>query len=81
MAASPNTNLQVFLRTYSTVPNAFINDLFAFYDDTTLQTDPVIDLAHVATWLNVRKDSLAKTLRESYKKGIPEEQSTAAIDA
>ena len=37
-----------FLKVYSAVPNAFIDELFAVYDAATVQTDPVIDLDRVA---------------------------------
>ena len=76
MTSSPNPDLRLFLKTFSTVPNSFVDDLFAFHDSSTLQTDPalqtdpVIDLTHVAKWLDVRRDSILRTLRESYRKDI-----------
>lgn len=40
------------------------------YDESTLQTDLVINLDVVAKWLGVRKDNLLQTLRESYKESF-----------
>jgi hypothetical protein len=54
----------------TTVPKDFIDELFEFYDEHTLQTDFVINLDHVAKWLNTTKFTLIKTLRSSYKVNI-----------
>ena len=59
-----------FLKRYSVIPNKFIDDMMQFYDERTRQTDFVIDVEWVATWLGVRKNSLRKTLHESYKQDI-----------
>ena len=46
---SGNERLRQFLRTYSSVPNAFIDDLFDMVGETTSQTDIVIDGMLAAT--------------------------------
>ncbi len=59
-----------FVKRVTTVPIAFIDELFEFYNEHTLQTDFVINLDAVAKWLQTRKSRLIKTLRESYKLNI-----------
>jgi hypothetical protein len=59
--------LAAFLKKYSAVPNAFIDELFGMYDGATIQTVPIVDLDHVAKWLSVQKFNLLKTIRASYK--------------
>ena len=71
--------LHGFLKVYSAVPNAFIDELFAVYDTATVQTDPVIDLDRVAKWLNVKKFNLLKTLRASYKTHIDYSEEASRI--
>jgi len=39
-----STKLSMFLKKYSAVPNAFIDELFSLYDIATIQTDPIIVL-------------------------------------
>lgn len=62
--------LKEFLKTYSTVPNGFIDDFFSLYDMHTLQIDPVVDLDVVSKWLEVHKRTLVATLKASYKDQI-----------
>ena len=64
------SRLAFFLKKYSPIPNGFIDDMFALYNQDTLQTDCVVDIDAVAKWLGVRKDSLMVTLRTSYKQGV-----------
>lgn len=59
-----------YIKELSNIPNEFIDDLFSFYDESTLQTDFVINLNVVAKWLDVRKDTLLDTLRNTYKHRI-----------
>ena len=59
-----------FLKKYSAVPNAFIDELFSMYSASTVQTDHVVDLDRVSKWLGVRKDNLMRTLKTSYKEDI-----------
>ena len=61
-------SLKDFLKKYSTIPNAFIDDLFALYGQSTQQSDHVVHLDAAAKWLKIRKDHMVNTLRESYKK-------------
>lgn len=62
--------MKQFMKVYSQVPNGFIDDLFSIYDENTTQTDFVMDVERVASWLDVPKGSLVKTLMESYKSGV-----------
>lgn len=59
-----------YLKKMTNIPNQFIDDLFSFYDENTLQTDFVIDMNVVAKWLEARKDTLMETLKRSYKQNI-----------
>lgn len=63
-------SLQDFLKKFSPIPNAFVDDLFELYGTSTTQSDPVVNLDAVVKWLGIRKDSLVSTLRESYRKNI-----------
>ena len=53
-----------FVKTFSNVPNEFIDDFFSFYKDSTLQTDFVIDARKVAKWLEISLPELIKTLKK-----------------
>ena len=70
MDASHRGNLSTFLKKLSSVPNTFIDEMFALYDPDTVQTDFVVNLDAVAKWLHVTKGGLNKTLAESYKQGV-----------
>jgi phage anti-repressor protein len=59
-----------FVKQLSAVPESFVDELFAFYNKDTLQTDFVIDLAVVAKWLKCSNKELRHTLRTSYKQNI-----------
>lgn len=59
-----------FIKRMTTVPNKFVDELFEFYDEHTLQTDFVINLDHVAKWLQIGKNKLLLTLRTSYRRDI-----------
>jgi predicted GIY-YIG superfamily endonuclease/phage anti-repressor protein len=59
-----------FIKQTTAVPEKFVDELFEFYDEKTLQTDFVVDLDKVAKWLNATKKSLTETLRASYKLNI-----------
>lgn len=72
-----HAGLQEFLKKFSSVPNTFIDEMFALYDPDTSQTDFVVNLEAVATWLKTTKRGMVKTLRESYKEGIDYEVSSA----
>lgn len=50
-----------FLKRYSSIPNAFIDDMFDLYGESTSQTDAVIDLDRVSKWLGVPKYMLMRT--------------------
>jgi hypothetical protein len=67
--------LVTFLKKFSTIPNTFIDDMFAMYNPDTIQTDMAINLDAVAKWLGVRKDNLMATLKASYASGIDYEVS------
>jgi phage anti-repressor protein/predicted GIY-YIG superfamily endonuclease len=64
------TDLQSFLKRFSPIPNAFIDDLFTLYGTSTSQADHVIDLDAISKWLTIKKSNLMATLKQSYKDGI-----------
>jgi predicted GIY-YIG superfamily endonuclease len=67
--AAPNP-IAEFLKKFSSIPNAFVDDLFSMYDPDTAQTDPVVNLDAVAKWLGVRKGNLLATVRDGYVDGV-----------
>ncbi len=58
-----------FLKKYSPVENAFVDDFFSHVDPSSPDDDHTVDLEFVASWLGVRKGNLLKTLRASYTLG------------
>jgi phage anti-repressor protein len=63
-------NLPDFLKKYSTIPNQFIDDFFSLYDYKTSDSDMIIEFDNLAKWLNLRKDTLKRTLERTYTKNI-----------
>lgn len=63
-------SLQDFLKKYSSISNIFINDFFSLYTTETTDTDIIINFNKLVNWLNIRKDSLKRTLVETYIKNI-----------
>ena len=59
-----------FLKRYSTVSNAFIDDFFAVYNETSAPGDFVVELSAVAKWLRTTKGNLKQTLSRSYTKDL-----------
>jgi len=59
-----------FIKKMTTVPEGFVDEMFDFYDMSTLQTDFVIRLDVLTKWLHTRKDKLVETLQRSYKANI-----------
>jgi phage anti-repressor protein len=59
-------NLQFFLKKYSSISNKFINDFFSLYTIETNDTDIIINFDNLVIWLDIRKDSLKRTLIDSY---------------
>lgn len=59
-----------YIKKVTSVPNQFVDELFEFYDTSTLQTDFVVKLDAICKWLKTRKDTLVKTLKYSYKQHI-----------
>lgn len=62
-------SLQEYLKKFSSINNHFIDDFFSLYNENT-NDDFVINFDISAKWLNIRKDSLKRTLIESYRKNI-----------
>lgn len=56
-----------YVKLLSTVPPAFVDELFEFYKEDTLQTDFVVRLDSLAKWLKTEKRVLVDTLKRSYK--------------
>lgn len=65
-----NDDIKRYLKLISVIPAKFIDELFEMYGEETIQTDLVIDLDMVASWLNCKKKELLRTLRNTYKEGI-----------
>lgn len=63
-------SLQDFLKKYSSISNIFIDDFFSLYTTKTTDNDIVINFNKLVNWLNIRKDSVKRTLIESYIKNI-----------
>jgi hypothetical protein len=61
--------LKDFLLKHSTIDPQFLDEFLEFYDEKTLSTDIVIDFDAVCKWLDVKKESLMRTL-STYKKDI-----------
>ena len=63
-------SLQIFLKKYSSISNTFIDDFFLLYTTETTDDDLVINFDNLLKWLKIRKDSLKRTLIESYIKNV-----------
>jgi phage anti-repressor protein len=63
-------SLQHFLKKYSSISNTFINDFFSLYTTETTENDLVIYFDNLVIWLKIRKDSLKRTLIDTYIKNI-----------
>jgi len=59
-----------YIKRLTSIPGKFIDELFRFYETNTSQTDFVIDIDAVATWLSAHKRTLMATLRSGYKNGF-----------
>lgn len=66
------TEVLRYIKQMTSIPNEFIDDLFQFYANDTLQTDFVIDLDSVSKWFETPKHVLLSTLRKSrfYKEDL-----------
>jgi phage anti-repressor protein len=62
--------LQSFLKKYSSISNTFVDDFFSLYTHETTFNELNINFENLVKWLNIRKDSLKKTLTTSYIKNI-----------
>ncbi len=70
MSNSSSLSLQDYLKKTSSISTTFIDDFFSLYDRNTTSTDFVIDLDVISKWLSARKDSIKKTLTETYTQDI-----------
>ena len=59
-----------FVKSFTSIPVAFVDELFEMINESTRQTDPVIDLRKVSKWLGVTKKGLMTTLRKSYIENV-----------
>lgn len=57
-----------FMKSMTSIPEDFVDEILQFHYDDALRTSLVIDLDAVAAWLEVTKSSLVRTLQSSYKK-------------
>jgi phage anti-repressor protein len=65
-----NENVIKFVKRFTTVPEKFVDELFKFYDENSLQTDIIISLDDISKWLNSPKNELHSTLKRTYIKDI-----------
>jgi phage anti-repressor protein len=65
-----NRDIKQHIKLLSTVPEAFIDELFEFYGEETTQTDFVISISRVSKWLRCSKKEILRTLRRMYKQDI-----------
>ncbi len=63
-------SLQDFLKKYSSISNKFIDDFFSLYTINTNDDDLIIDFDNLLKWLKIRKDSLKRTLIDTYIKNV-----------
>ena len=63
-------SLQDFLKKYSSISNKFIDDFFSLYTIDSNDNDLIIDFDNLIKWLHIRKDSLKRTLIDTYIKNI-----------
>lgn len=63
-------SIETFIKIHSTIPNKFVDDMFELYDTSTTQTDLAVDVDKMATWLGVKKFTIIKTLKHSYRENI-----------
>lgn len=63
-------SFKAFVKRYSAVPNAFIDELFDTFDENTPQNVPSLSIVRVSNWMGVSKQGIMKTLKESYVEGI-----------
>jgi hypothetical protein len=69
MAADTKTEMVSFLKKWSPVENAFIDDFFGQVDPTAPDDEHVVSLDSAAKWLHVKKYNLMQTLKMSYTHG------------
>ena len=63
-------SLQDYLKKFSSISNKFIDDFFSLYDENTNNDDYIVNFDTATKWLKMRKDSLKRTLIESYRSNI-----------
>ena len=63
-------SLQYFLKKYSSISNKFIDDFLSLYTINTYNDDLIINFDTLIKWLKIRKDSLKRTLIETYIKNV-----------
>lgn len=67
----PKLSVADTLKIFTTVPKKFIDDFFRFMKlDKDIQSDFFIDIEKLASWLNVDKYTISKSLTRSYQEGV-----------
>jgi phage anti-repressor protein len=61
--------MEKFLKTYSTLPNDFIEDFYKIAKESYYDDSFAINFDTVCKWLDVRKDHLKRTLTQYFKEG------------
>jgi hypothetical protein len=66
------SNIRDFIKKYSSLPDAFVNDFYniANDDENNNDYDTIINFDIVVKWLNNTKSNLKRMLIENFKKNI-----------
>ena len=73
---SQQISLQDYLKKFTPINSKFIDDFFGLYDENTDDTDFVINIDAVSTWLKIIRGNIKKTLLETYRENIDYKVST-----
>jgi len=73
---SQHLSLRDYLKKFTPINSKFIDDFFGLYTEKTDDTDFVINIDVISKWLLLRKDSIKKTLLETYRENIDYKVST-----
>ena len=67
---SQHLSLQDYLKKFTSINSKFIDDFFGLYTEKTDDTDFVINIDAVSTWLKIIRGNIKKTLLETYRENI-----------
>jgi phage anti-repressor protein len=70
MRLPSSISAQKFVKLTTAIPNAFVDELFGFYNKTQGDNNFVIPLEYVVKLLKTTQKSLVQTLKRSYKEKV-----------